>query len=81
MNLVAQIRSLGIIPAEDAPAQRSLDDLARKFPEPRNLARELIQKHLRLLWALGDDACQQRPFSCQNKWRKFPLLQPNLAAA
>jgi serine/threonine-protein kinase len=46
MNLVAQIRELGILPAEDAPAQRSLDDLARKFPEPRNLARELIQRNL-----------------------------------
>jgi len=46
MNLVAHIRNLGIIPAEDASAQRSLDDLARKFPEPRNLARELIQRNL-----------------------------------
>src|SRR6516164_9169864 len=46
MNLVAQIRELGILPVEDAPAQRSLDDLARKFPEPRSLARELIQRNL-----------------------------------
>jgi eukaryotic-like serine/threonine-protein kinase len=46
MNLVAHIRNLGIVPAEDAPAQRSLDDLARKFPEPRKLARELIQRNL-----------------------------------
>jgi serine/threonine-protein kinase len=40
------MRELGLWPADDPAAERTLSELYRKFTEPRSLARELIQRDL-----------------------------------
>jgi serine/threonine-protein kinase len=46
MDLVAQMRELGFWPADDGDTRRSVEELARRFTEPRTLARELIERDL-----------------------------------
>jgi eukaryotic-like serine/threonine-protein kinase len=46
MELVAQMRELGFWSPEDAAASRTVAELTRKFREPRQLARELVQREI-----------------------------------
>jgi serine/threonine-protein kinase len=46
MELVAQMREMGFWPADDTATQSTVTELSRRFPEPRALARELIQREL-----------------------------------
>ncbi len=46
MELLAQLRELGIVSSEEPTSLRAVEDLARQFAEPRALARQLIQRDI-----------------------------------